>query len=178
MSVEVGMHKVWCTSPFDDMVALSTFSTIVHTEVVIKNPVQTAYAAFSDKKPCFQAVQSPVRSTSDWVYVPIPIREPEVNVERAHGFLRDILKAKLPYRFPWLVMAPQWVLHDVEIDLDCEKPDTWGSVFCSQATLLFLRRCAINNLLDIKDTSPLFQYDSNGASPAYIQSLLAKLGLT
>ena len=178
MSVEVGIRKVYTSCPFDDLVALSTFSTFVHTEVIIKNPEKTAYAAYGDKKPCFEAALHPVRSKYDWVFVPIPIKEPGVNVERAQEFLKDILKARLPYRFPWLVMAPQWVLHDVEIDLDCEKLDTWGSVFCSQATLLFLCRCAINNLLDIKDTSPLFQYDSNGASPAYIQSLLAQLGLT
>ena len=175
MSVFVAMRKASLSMWGDAVIELATFSTIVHSEVWVLEEAQQkqlAYAAFDDADPCFTQRVAPTDSC-DWVLLRIPVSVE--NVPLAHSFLLDIRNAKLRYRIPWECGCPQFVLHALENDLDCNRPDTWGSVFCSQATLLFLRRCACANLITVP-TAPLFEADSNGVSPAQLYRILNKMG--
>ena len=141
-----------------------TWSPLVHSEVRIDS---ASYAAYEDLYPCFQKTQAG-GGHPKWVIIPIGIS----NVGMAQAFLNEIVNARLPYRFPWECVVPQSILKKVETDLDCCRPHTWGSVFCSQAALLFLRRCALANILQIPNPHMLFQVDSNGTSPARLYNLL------
>ena len=175
MSVFVAMRKASLSIWSDAVIELATFSTIVHSEVWVLEEAQQkqlAYAAFDDADPCFTQRVAPTDSCH-WVLLRIPVSVE--NVPRAHSFLQDIRNANLQYRLPWECGCPQFLLHELENDLDCNRPDTWGSVFCSQATLLFLRRCACANLITVP-TAPLFEADSNGVSPAQLYRTLTRMG--
>ena len=153
----------------ESAIEVLTWSPFVHCEVRL---YPHAYAAYEDLYPCFRKSQVCDIHPS-WDMIPIPIS----NTQKAQQFLHDIIAARLPYRFPWEVMVPQCVLKEVETDLDCTKPYRWGSVFCSQATLLFLRRCAVEHILMTPNQHLLFELDSNGVSPAKLHRLLLRTGL-
>ena len=123
----------------ESAIEVLTWSTCVHCEVRI---YPHAYAAYEDLYPCFRKSQACDIHPS-WDMIPIPVSD----TQKAQKFLHDIITARLPYRLPWEVIVPQFILKNVETDLDCRKPSKWGSVFCSQASLLFLRRCAVEHIL-------------------------------
>ena len=126
MSVFVAMRKASLSMWGDAVIELATFSTIVHSEVWVLEEAQQkqlAYAAFDDADPCFTQRVAPTDSC-DWVLLRIPVSVE--NVPLAHSFLQEIHNAKLRYRLPWECCCPQFVLHALENDLDCNRPDTWG----------------------------------------------------
>ena len=159
---------------FETVIELCTFSDLVHSEIRVGS---NSYAAYSGCNPCFLQGNAQVHPHPNWIVFRIPISD----VAKACRFIDDIKDAHLPYRTPWECLVPQACLHEVETDLDCTQPCTWGKIFCSQGSLLFLRRCAMECLLphiDVPRTHPLFTLDSDGVSPAQLYEILIDLGLT
>ena len=145
-------------------VEMITLSPFVHSEIRVG---PHAYSAYQDLNPCFMKSKA-CTDQAQWRMIPIEITDEAL----AQKFLQDIVKAKPSYRFPWECVVPQGILKRVETDLNCCDPTTWGKVFCSQATLLFLRRCALANILKIPKIDLLFSVDSNGGSPAKLYWIL------
>lgn len=177
MQLFVALRKACLHLWFDAVVEMCTFSPIVHSEVWIcdeSKSQETSYAAYNDEKPCFAQTVHPIKNPYQWLFLKIPIAPDQIMV--AQTFLNDIQNSKLTYRFPWKCECPQCLLHAFENDLDCNHPETWGSVFCSQATLLFLRRCASAGIWQGDKMHLLFDFDSNGVSPAQLYRILTQMG--
>ena len=171
-TVYLALRRACMKYPFDLLVETCTFSDLVHSE--IRLGPSWSYAAYRGTTPCFRKARPDPIPHPDWIVFIIPVTDfPTVKI-----FIQDIRAAKLPYRFPWGCGVPQCVLREVDTDLDCTRPNTWGSIFCSQSSLLFLRRCAQQGILPpTLDTAPLFAYDSKGVSPARIYAILEQMGI-
>lgn len=177
MGVLVALRKACLNLWFDVVVEMCTFSPIVHSEVWICEECtskETSYAAYDDEMPCFVETKKPRKNPFTWVFFRIPVPSEKVSI--AQSFLDEIKNSNLTYRFPWKCECPQCLLRVLENDLDCNHPETWGSVFCSQATLLFLRRCACAGILQSDKSNLLFDFDSNGVSPAQLYKILTQMG--
>lgn len=170
MQFWVAFKKASLHSLSETAVEVITLSPLVHSEIRIG---PHSYAAYEHLTPCFIQTQACTDRTK-WLMIPIEITDKELGKR----YLHDIVRAKLKYRFPWECVVPQEILKRVETDLDCRDPRKWESVFCSQATLLFLRRCALSNILKIPRLHMLFSYDSNGVSPAMLYQILRKMQQT
>ena len=171
-TVYLALRRACMKYPFDVLIEMCTFSDLVHSE--IRLGPSCSYAAYRGSVPCFLEATPVPTPHPDWVVFVIPVTD----FETAANFVHEIRDAKLPYRFPWDCGVPQCVLREVDTDLDCTKPTTWGSIFCSQSSLLFLRRCAKQGILPTTlDTAPLYKYDSNGVSPAHIYDILEQMGI-
>ena len=170
-TVYLALRRACMKYPFDVLIEMCTFSDLVHSE--IRLGPSCSYAAYRGSVPCFLEATPVPTPHPDWVVFVIPVTD----FKTAESFVRDIRRAKLPYRFPWECVVPQCVLREVDTDLDCTKPTTWGSIFCSQSSLLFLRRCAKQGMLPGLDTGPLFADDSKGVSPARIYNILEQMGM-
>ena len=77
------------------------------------------------------------------------VRVEVTDVERVRGYLERVARERISYCVPvWDFAVPGGVLGWLDEDVDCERPETWGRLFCSQFVLLVLRYCHKEGLLD------------------------------
>lgn len=169
--VYIALRKACMSYPFDAVVEFVTWSNLVHSEIRL-GPV-SSYAAYKGETPCFLEQIPKKHPHPEWEVFMIPVTD----YDKASEFVQAIVNAKLPYRMPWDCLFSQCILKEFDTDLDCTRPETWGSIFCSQSSLLFLRRCAQEGILSVVNTRPLFECDSKGVSPVSLYRIMLEMGL-
>lgn len=145
-----------------------------HTEVWFDN---VAFGACCDVHPSIRAwcVQDTDEyKTEEWSCVELPI----VDDKRALAILEDMLASPAPYYISVGECAmPRCIVDAIERDADCMHPEDWKGVFCSQFALLFVRRCALEGILDVphKRQKLLWSVSSKGCLPSRLRVILNKM---
>jgi hypothetical protein len=73
-------------------------------------------------------------------------------------------------------VLPNAILRYKDPDLDCDAPETWPTLFCSQFALLFLRHCHRHGLITVQQPAlrakALYICNSHVCSPAHLRKIL------
>ena len=89
------------------------------------------------------------------------------NAGDAMALAADCARAEVPYH---VALHPR-----KEEDFDPERPDTWTpGVHCSQAVLLFLKRCVTHGVLRLDAPEALMATCSHTCLPAHLRALLLR----
>ena len=142
-----------------------------HTEVWFDD---VAFGACCNVHPSIRAwcVQGTDEDRADeWSYVALPV----VDANRALAILEDMLASPAPYYISVGECAmPKCIVDAIERDVDCMHPENWNGVFCSQFALLFVRRCALEGILDVprKRQALLWSVSSRGCLPSRLRVIL------
>ena len=88
----------------------------------------------------------------------------------------DCARAETPYHYSaGRVLMMRWP-HPKK-DLDPERPGTWTpGVHCSQAVLLFLKRCVLHGVLRLRAPDALMAACSHACLPSHLRALLVQCG--
>lgn len=106
------------------LIMAATVSKWVHVEAQISS---VAFSAYHGVVPSFRATRAdPPGPRWDALRVPL------TNRVLAMEFLHEMMRAELRYAMGWQCCLPDRVVRVLECDLDCQRPATWGKVFCSQ----------------------------------------------
>lgn len=162
MSIAFRLANFWNTG--DCFIATACQSRIVHVELRLND---VSFSSYSDvQRPAFRpgCVQD---DGVHWITVPVPITDYTSSLQ----FLLEMYQANLAYGSYWQCAIPQRCLRMVECDLDCERPDTWKTVFCSESILLFLKRCVVHGMLP-GHWSCLQNTIARGCSPIRLYNIL------
>ena len=156
----------------DDVIMTATLGQFVHCEILLRG---RAYASI-DGVGGFMRSRYARHDTPEWHIVQVPVKRPD----QALSPVLDILSQRLKYNTSDLWQCCVSVMLPWESELDCERPETWHGtgVFCSQVTLLLLRRLV---RLDVIDLGPrrnelVEATHSRGCSPNALFHLLESGG--
>ena len=160
----------------EDLIMGATWGPYVHSEFILgRNQMGRAYSAF-DNKAGF-SVSNSIYTRPLWTILTFPLREG--GYHKTYSMILQMLDLKLPYNSNDLWQCCVKLALPFETELDCEKPTTWHQgVFCSQVSLLLLRRMARANLLDTPSSLQLSleNVHSRGCSPNMLFGILQQVG--
>ena len=106
-----------------------------------------------------------------WDVFPLPLASEAAGVD----VMLDMWRSEAPYRFNVRdFVLPRAVVDRLDPDVDCTRPREWGSLFCSQFALLYLRRCALAGLLRDPDRL-LWALNSRACAPSHLARLMPRL---
>ena len=178
MSVRVATYIGSLREPSVAIVtAFSLLNPGVHSEIWIHNYRVTArdHRFGEDKHRCMDIIPLDENlDTSRWHVVNIPITDSR----EATNLIEEALASPAVYHYsiPELAM-PKFILDSIDTDLDCCHPESWGTLFCSQFVLLYLRRCAIAGILDVPKAKQklLWSVNSKGCLPSRLQIITDRI---
>jgi hypothetical protein len=102
-------------------------------------------------------------------------------VKDLHTAVRFVEQAvRTPAIYRWYLpefSMPKALLDRFDTDLDCQRPDTWDRLFCSQFALLFLRRCALAGVLQVDRgrLGLLWGVNSRGCLPSRLKIIAERV---
>jgi len=171
MSVRLATLKG--TDLFDSLVtAFSLGNPGVHTEIWIDG---YRVSTFAGRAGCVSVLPMGDVRASDWYVIDIPVKD----LHTAVHFVEQAVRTPATYRWylPEFSM-PKALLDRFDTDLDCQRPDTWDRLFCSQFALLFLRRCALAGVLvgvDQRRLELLWEVNSRGCLPSRLMIIVERV---
>ncbi len=145
-----------------------------HTEVWFDD---VAFGACCNVCPSIRAwcVPSDVEyKAEEWSCVELPIAD----AKRALAILEDMLASPARYYISVCECAmPKCVVDAIERDADCMHPEDWRGVFCSQFALLFVRRCALEGILNVPQARQplLWSVSSKACLPSRLRVILDRM---
>lgn len=171
MSVRLATLK-GTTDLFDSLVtAFSLGNPGVHTEIWIDG---YRVSTFEGGVGCVSVIPMGDVRASDWYVIDIPVKD----MHTAVRFVEQAVRTPAIYRWylPEFSM-PKALLDRFDTDLDCQRPDTWDRLFCSQFALLFLRRCALAGVLrvDQRRLGLLWGVNSRGCLPSRLKIIAERV---
>lgn len=163
------------------LIANLTWGPYVHSEILLGRerthspPDIRAYSAqdgISGLRPSKYHHSGP-----EWTIIKYPL--PPSGYEMAYAIILRILSENLQYNHRDLWQCCIQMALPFEKDLDCEHPETWqnmGGVFCSQVSLLFLRKLirAGTVVVPVPIQTCIEQTNSRGCSPNGLFRLLTR----
>lgn len=106
-----------------------------------------------------------------WDVFPLPLTSEAQGVD----LMRDMWRSQAPYRYSVRdFVLPRALVDRLDPDVDCAHPEGWGTLFCSQFALLYLRRCALAGLLRDPDRL-LWGLNSRSCAPSHLARLMPPL---
>jgi len=149
----------------------------VHADVILGD---TCYSAVGlPPGPCVLTFHADVnklkkRQTPGEELVEVSISD----VPSARAFLEAAANAskRITYDVPVIdFVLPNAVLRRTDPDVDCDAPETWPHLFCSQFALLFLRHCHKHGLIQVNEplrAKALYVCNSHVCSPAHLREIM------
>jgi hypothetical protein len=161
------------------MIALATHSTIVHTELMILEGDNTThhYSAYEGPTPsCFIHTVNQVRTQNEWNFTRVPTDTNKINDIKT--FIDHICSCRIRYGGTLCCLSPELVLEYFPA-YKTDNPETWKTLFCSQAAFLVLRWCYDHRFitLDPSADTKILSDRSYGVSPGHLSDLLKQLRL-
>lgn len=156
----------------EDLIMGATWGPFVHSEIILgKNEVGRSYSAFDNR--CGFTISNSVYKKPHWKILKFPLVQG--GYEKTYAMILQMLALNIAYNSHDLWQCCVQIALPFETELDCDQPETWkGGVFCSQVSLLLLRRMMRNNLIA---TNPTLKQDiesihSRGCSPNTLFGIL------
>ena len=162
-------------NPLDFTIELfSGFNEGTHSEIIFEhNHQQYAFSTFEKTKYCISCKQF-YHDPDYWHLIQLPISNPNL----ALRFLEDSCHSLTSYRINVFECAmPKTILDLFDSDLDCSDSSNWKYMFCSQFSLLFIRRCLLSNILLIPKEKHwlLWSVNSKGCLPSRLQIIMNEI---
>lgn len=154
----------------------ATWGPYVHTEFILgRNQLGKSYSAY-DNLAGFTTSKSKYTEPL-WKILTFPLKQD--GYDKTYAMILQLLDLQLPYNSNDLWQCCVKLALPFETELDCERPSTWSKgVFCSQVSLLLLRRMARADLLEASPNLKLAieNVHSRGCSPNMLFSILQHAG--
>jgi hypothetical protein len=170
--IRVALLRGKWSSPGDASLMLLEMDSHVHAEVWVDD--MGFSSGYNGKaRSVFQAPRpGPADPTpKGWDVFPLPLSDEAPAVD----IMRDMWRTEAPYKINARdFVLPRALVDRLDPDVDCARPQEWHSLFCSQFALLYLRRCALEGLLEDPDRI-LWQLNSRSCAPSHLARLLPPL---
>ena len=165
----------------DLLIELATHSKIVHTELmIILDGEKTThhYSAYDGltTPSCFVHTVNQQRKDTGWFLIRIPTDSKNINEIKT--FIDHICSCRIRYGGTLYCLAPELFLEDFTA-YKTDEPETWNTLFCSQAAFLVLRWCNEHKLINFAQHAKtgILEERSFGVSPGHLSYMLKQLGL-